>query len=174
MGSLLSVFFLYPCTKPYQEPVLWRRDIIIAIILVCLLLLILALLFIGWCAKSNRRKEEVFTKKQYIRESLRRQKDRSFRNQQTSENGNTIFVNEQNISKNSKDQNKFKPIQAHSPMVAINPKKKGGSRTSESTSTTTGDQTYSTPTDTTRTCTDSFCTDNYTETTYTAGKNLPS
>jgi FtsZ-interacting cell division protein ZipA len=53
---------------------MWRRDIILAIVLVIVLALLIALLAICWCMKSRKRKEEFFTRKEFIRDSIRRSK----------------------------------------------------------------------------------------------------
>jgi hypothetical protein len=56
--------------RPYQEPVLWRRDIVIVALILLLLLFIVAIL--GVCAFRNAQRDDklFYKRKQFFRESL--------------------------------------------------------------------------------------------------------
>uniref|UniRef100_A0A915PUQ6 SRCR domain-containing protein n=1 Tax=Setaria digitata TaxID=48799 RepID=A0A915PUQ6_9BILA len=69
-NNLLS----FVCEKgvlSYDEPVLWRSGIIIAVIALSILFVIILLLAVCWFRKSRKRKEEEVSRKECIRASLR-------------------------------------------------------------------------------------------------------
>ncbi|KAI6213056.1 hypothetical protein M3Y94_00104200 [Aphelenchoides besseyi] len=64
-------------TKPYQEPVLWRRDILLAAALLFVLLITVALLLVCACRKAQKRTEHRQLKKQFYRDSIRHSRSRA-------------------------------------------------------------------------------------------------
>ncbi|KAI1717620.1 scavenger receptor cysteine-rich domain-containing protein [Ditylenchus destructor] len=65
-------------TKPYQEPIMWRRDIILAVGFFLILAILLVILALCWCRKAHKRRETFHRKKQFVRDSLRKSKQRQF------------------------------------------------------------------------------------------------
>lgn len=57
-------------TKPYQEPVLWRKDIVVVVLLLLLLLFIVAILIVCACRSAHRDDKLFYKRKQFFRESL--------------------------------------------------------------------------------------------------------
>uniref|UniRef100_A0A7E4VD53 SRCR domain-containing protein n=1 Tax=Panagrellus redivivus TaxID=6233 RepID=A0A7E4VD53_PANRE len=155
-------------TKPYSEPVLWRRDIILFVVLVAVLLLLLAVLIIGWCVKSKRRSDDHVHKQHYIRESMRRQKEhpRIFSNEQPFADGKgSLFVNPDKVKRLP---SKPKPTFAHPPASTIT------LSTATASTSASGSSRSTASTDTyTKTAVDSFSTDEYTATSYTGAGTLP-
>lgn len=62
-------------TQPYQEPLMWRRDVILVVSLFALLGLLLLCLALCACRKSQRRKESFLKRKEFVRESIRRSRE---------------------------------------------------------------------------------------------------
>lgn len=67
---LLFTFFLG--TKSYQEPIMWRKDVILAVILLTILIILMMCLALCACRKSQSRKENFLMRKEFVRNSLRR------------------------------------------------------------------------------------------------------
>uniref|UniRef100_A0A914EF37 SRCR domain-containing protein n=1 Tax=Acrobeloides nanus TaxID=290746 RepID=A0A914EF37_9BILA len=158
-------------TKPYQEPIMWRRDIILAIVLVIVLACLLALLAICWCMKSRKRKEEFFTRKEFIRDSIRRSKQIEMERKRSFDQlKNGHITNGSNFGPKT-EKSPANVLKSYSPML---PRKvANGTRSSASTDSSHSDHTYSTPTHSTKTCTDSLCTDHYSDTNCTASTIRP-
>lgn len=57
-------------TKPYQEPVLWRRDIVVVALLLLLLIFIIAMLVVCACRNAYRDDKLFYKRKQFFRESI--------------------------------------------------------------------------------------------------------
>lgn len=57
-------------TKPYQEPSLWRSDVVIVALLLLLLLFIVAILVVCACRSAHRNDKLFYKRKQFFRESL--------------------------------------------------------------------------------------------------------
>lgn len=69
---MLKIFTILLGTKPYQEPILWRNDIVFivaAFVFVFILMIIFSILQIY---KSQKRKEDFALRKAFVRDSIRR------------------------------------------------------------------------------------------------------
>ncbi|TKR61178.1 hypothetical protein L596_028323 [Steinernema carpocapsae] len=62
-------------THPYQEPVLWRQNIIIAIVVFGVMILLICCLCLCWFMKSRDRKKHFDREKRIVRDSIRASKD---------------------------------------------------------------------------------------------------
>ncbi|CAJ0963174.1 unnamed protein product, partial [Mesorhabditis belari] len=66
-------------TLAYQEPILWRREVWIVLIVLAVILCIIILLACCWCLKSRRRSEEAIARKNIMRASMNLQKKKKMR-----------------------------------------------------------------------------------------------
>ncbi|CAD6189686.1 unnamed protein product [Caenorhabditis auriculariae] len=61
-------------TQPYDEPIMWRTGIVIALVIVAILIGLLFLLAVCWWLKSSKRRTELAERKSIIRASMKLQK----------------------------------------------------------------------------------------------------
>uniref|UniRef100_A0A0N4ZT88 SRCR domain-containing protein n=1 Tax=Parastrongyloides trichosuri TaxID=131310 RepID=A0A0N4ZT88_PARTI len=143
-------------TKPYQEPIMWRGGIIMAVIILGILVSILIMLAVCWCFKSRKRDEEHSLRKDFIRESVRKSKHKEKMLQWEQLKQSNKIQQEKQYHESSNEIDSIS--KAHMNLVDINPSyTTASSRTTTYVSHTTG----TTPS-TVRTGLESLSTDDYT------------
>ncbi|CEF63163.1 SRCR domain and Parallel beta-helix repeat and Pectin lyase fold/virulence factor domain and Pectin lyase fold domain and C-type lectin-like domain and C-type lectin fold domain and SRCR-like domain-containing protein [Strongyloides ratti] len=142
-------------TKPYQEPIMWRKGLTYFVIILGCLIGVLVMLSVCWYFKSKKRDEEHIMRKDFARESVKRKQEEKLRWEQLKQRN--MLENQKQLQKKGHEVDSIS--KAHMNLVDGNAAYTASS--SRTTTYLTNSSSATTPS-TIRTGVDTLSTDDYT------------